>query len=651
MSNTFTAHTQHVLLRRNTSDAPDNDLENDLLLSNTSTHALQQPIRNRSDSIPCVDHEETVQPTPSHKRKQSDTGDLADLQIQLSPSAFRSSLNLERIEQGDDDDEDDDSIVFSFDNNRSSSQQGRLFSSYPMTKGARLVAAVVVLLVAFMTIRSSRKGRSDDGNMETPSDSKYNDGGNEEIIGEPMEAQIPKYNWIEFYDDVSRIPDVQSSGPFRVDANIGGLHLYENVCVTNNVDAPKAPYFDTSMRGLVYFTNDKAMQKNSKRCVPCKAEDIDERWGSGSSGSGEASNSVKHQCGMKGLHTMYASSVTDWNQCTASNDNHQMMIRTKQNQSPANAKHVHFFEKPTFLLQFQANDRESSLFDTLFTYLPHWHKFREEAFPFQSVISHSVEGCLSHSRNWFCEIAHHLGAFGRAKEIMWEQTESTLYCFQSLYYNQLSYQRTLSHDGLITKSIMDDFRDELFRSFALPRPRDMSEIRKKDAKLGMTRAFKIALYANANGRKDVWKGLESLVSSSQAMTKYHGVEFTLIDNLDNLTVAEQARAFNLADAIIMASGEHLANSIFTTDDTAFVELGCETTSLIDNSHFMGFILGTHTSVGQCQEGHSAEEVCVTCSGIGGLESSFSMTGVAFHELIDDLMKSHQDKVAFMRDSL
>ena len=246
-----------------------------------------------------------------------------------------------------------------------------------------------------------------------------------------------------------------------------------------------------------------------------------------------------------------------------------------------------------------------------------------------------------------------MSAFGSAKEILWEQSPDTLYCFRSLYVNTMGYQRSLS-GGQLTKPMMDEFRDELFRSFALPRPRDMNEIRKKDAKLGMTRPLKIALYANAQHSTNVWTGMEDLVVKSRGMTKYHGVEFTTVDSFDELTGAEQARTFNLADAVIMSTGEHMANAIFATDDTAFVELGCGGFSSIANQRFIGFLVGTHRSVKDCDaaEGNSGIDdklPCVQCVR-DGMGSSFSITEDVFHALVDELVKSHQEKIAFMRDS-
>lgn len=596
-------------------------------------------MRQRSDSIPRLlephtgnspaptphiqDTQEYAPPTaPSHKRKQSDI----PTDLPISPSAFRSSLDLEIYNE-----EDDDSIVYSGpvdDNNNYT-----FIDKVRNVKIRWLGIGFVILLSLLGTRRKSSRA--------TPIPSSEELEGYESV-GDPIEAHV-KYNSIEYYADLNRVGNMISIGPTNYgESHAGGLYNYENVCVTNNVDYPKKPFQDTSMRGLVRFTNDKQMLKNKKRCVPCTVEETIELQ----SNSG-TSTTVGHSCGMKGLHEMYASSVIDWNECINDKENRGLMIRSRQSQTPSHVTNVHFFERPTYLLQFTANDRESSLFDTLFSYLPHWHQYRSnDKFPFDGVLSHSVEGCLSHSRNWLCELLHHMSAFGSAKEILWEQSPDTLYCFRSLQVNRLGYQRSLN-GGQITKGMMDELRDVLFRSMALPRPRDMQEIRQKDAKLGMTRSFKIAMYANLNHGLNVWNNMHELVAKAKGMTKYHGVEFSVVEDFNELTVAEQARAFNLADAVIMSTGEHMANAIFVTDDTMFVELGCGGFSSIDNAHFMSFVLGTHQSVKGCDGAN--EEVCVQCSR-EGLNSSFIIAEDAFHSLVDGILKAHQEKVAIMRDS-
>ena len=616
-------------------------------------------VRQRSDSIPRLlenqtasttttsnaaphiqDTQDFALPVPSHKRKQSDI----PTDLPLSPNAFQSSLNLEIH-----DEEDDDSIVYS-------GPMGDEINDYPMSANSggilrgyyglvhklytlgkvkvRWLAIGLFVLMALHHQYTTKKHKED---SNEPSDGY-------ESVGDPIEARV-KYNSIEYYSDLNRLSHLISSGPNAVNSQnsigIGGMYTYENVCVTNNVDYPKAPYEDTSMRGLIRFTDDKMLLKNPKRCVPCTADETVELQSTKS-----ADSSVGHTCGMKGIHEMYASSVIDWNTCMNNKDNHGLMIRTRQTQSPSQVANVHFFERPTFLLQFTANDRESSLFDTLLSYLPHWHTYRSTEYPFDGILSHSVEGCLSHSRNWLCEVLHHMSAFGSAKEIIWEESPKTLYCFRELHVNRMGYARSLG-GGQISKSMMDELRDVLFRSMALPRPRDMNEIRVKDAKLGMTRPFKIALYSNSNHGRNVWENMDELVIEARGNNKYHGVEFTVVDDLNELTVAEQARVFNTADAVIMSTGEHMGNALFVTDDTFFVELGCGGFSNVENAHFMSFVLGTHQSVRECKDG--SLDACVQCKR-EGLNSSFSIDQEAFHGLVDGILKSHQDKVAIMRDS-
>jgi hypothetical protein len=353
-----------------------------------------------------------------------------------------------------------------------------------------------------------------------------------------------------------------------------------------------------------------------------------------------------HPCGFKGLHAMFATSVEDYNNCMADSVHHKLIIAARQNQSPSFVKQIHFHEEPTFLLQFDSHDREKSMFDMLFTYLPHWHKFKKDnhGFPFGYVISHSVQGCLTpSSNNWLCQVLHLMNGFGQARELPWGK-ENTLYCYKKLYYNQLGYQRDLKHEGLIDKRTMNEFRDELFIKLDLPVPRDASSIRKADAKLGMKRSIKLTLYAEG---KNVWKDLDALVSNAQQMKKYDNVSFDVIENLNNIAVAKQAYAFNVVDAIIMATGDHMANAIFSPDETYFVEVGCSSQSLTGNSHFMELVLGTHRSVTKCIDGQSADNICVSCPS----EDSFTMTNESFFALIDDVVKSHDDMLSFMRDHM
>ena len=122
-----------------------------------------------------------------------------------------------------------------------------------------------------------------------------------------------------------------------------------------------------------------------------------------------------------------------------------------------------------------------------------------------------------------------------------------------------------------------------------------------------------------------------------------GRRFRRID----LAVAEQARAFNLADAVVASTGEHMANAIFVADNMAFVELGCGGFSSVRNERFMGFVLGMHRSVKECVDGSESEgsEACMR----GGLESSFTIGEEVFFGIVDELVECHREKIAFMRD--
>jgi hypothetical protein len=574
----------------------------------------------------------TELPDTSHKRKQSD---LAWNQLDIGQSDLRATFELERIEQGVEEDDDQvhplqsplQSPLLSYIGNPTPQ---RLFSSYPSIKNVRFIAVFVVLATVATVggLRRSRGGSSGDQ-------------WGWEMVGEGLWFDSEESEWLQFYPDPARLPKMASTGPQRVNDHLGGMHLFTDVCVTNNIDSPKPPELDTSLRGLVYF--DKNMAKNPKRCVPCSTKAMNDRaedkWGESSSLDSE----LGHQCGMKGLHAMYATSVTDWNECADETENRQFMIRNKQNQSPSHAKNVRYFEEPTLLLSFNANNRESALFDTLFTYLPYWHVFRKAGYPFDYVFSKSVQGCLSHSRNWFCELTHQMGAFGYARETNWEETHATLYCFKNLYYNQLEYQRTLSHSGQITKQIMDEFRDEVFSHFGLQRPRDRKEMIEKDRKLAM----RILLYANDSGDKNRWDNLDKLVSKAKG--KHPHVDLLIVPDFD-IPIAEQARLFNSADAVVMATGDHMANSIFVPDDTIFAELSCGSLSLTSNPRFMELIAGSPTTftsytTSSCSES-SSDGTCISCLAD---QSSFTMSDNSFQALVDDIVKRHSGKTSVVRD--
>ncbi|KAL3789010.1 hypothetical protein HJC23_012715 [Cyclotella cryptica] len=463
-----------------------------------------------------------------------------------------------------------------------------------------------------------------------------------EVVGTPKEAHVHEFNKILFYDSPSVMKELHSKGPVLLNEKIGGLHIFENVCLTNNVDRRGTQ----DLRGLIYF-DDKIT--GDQRCVPCK------------DASSSNDKAVNHYCGMTGLHTMYASSVNDWTECIAKQENLDLMKQFHQTQSPLNVNSIHFFKEPTFLLQFNALDMETSLFDMLMTYLPHWDQFRDEwDFPYDAVISHSLQGCLSHNHSWFCEILHQMNAFGPAKEIPWEPDDTTLYCFEELVYNEVGYQRNLDQGGLVTREILGEFREILFRKFALPRRRTVEDRKEEEESLAeiaaaakrdgtnipdnipsvdsSTNKPKIIFYDNKLSQQTKWNEMETLISKARSLEKYQGIKFVTVDDFSTLTVAQQARTFNEADAVIMVRGEHMANVIFAVDGTTFVEVGCEVKSLIGNPRFMELMDGTYKSVEKCKEGGKDDVACVVCDGDSDT-ADFTMSPAAFEKMIDDVVRS------------
>jgi len=454
-----------------------------------------------------------------------------------------------------------------------------------------------------------------------------------EVVGAPKESHVHEFNKILFYDSPSIMEKLHSKGPIQLNDNKGGLHLYENVCLTNNVDKRG----EQDLRGLIYF-NDKV--RGEKRCVPCETATNTE------------DQVVKHECGMTGLSTMFASSVDDWTQCIGQKNNLQLMQDFKQTQSPLSVDSIHMFKEPTFLLQFNALNTETALFDMLMTYLPHWDQFRGEwDFPFDAVISHSLQGCLSHSHHWFCEVLHQMNAFGPAKEIPWEPDDSTLYCFEALIYNEVGYQRDLNDDTFVNREILGEFREILFRKFALPRRRTVEDrLEEAKALAGMTSDEKeregidigslggkpkIIFYDNTLGQQMRWNEMKPLIDKARSYEKYKNVTFVTVNDFGTLTVAQQARTFNEADAVVMVHGEHMANAIFAVDGTVFIEVGCKVKSLIGNARFMDMIDGSYTTVEKCKG--DKNDTCVICEGDSS-GADFTMTPIVFEKLIDSVVQ-------------
>ncbi len=463
-----------------------------------------------------------------------------------------------------------------------------------------------------------------------------------EIVGSPKEAHVHEYNKVRYFDKPDKMTPMISKGPILFNQDMGGLHLFEEVCVTNNVDALRWRPMETSLRRLVYFTGDQDVLDNEKRCVPCRDTKALEGWDS----TTPEEATLGHKCGMNGLHVMFASSVGDWSECITREENTKLMKEYGQTQSPLDVDTVHLFTQPTFLLQFNVLDTEISMFDMLLTYLPHWQYFRDNnEFPFDSVISHSLEGCLSHNHHWFCEILHQINAFGPAKEIPWESDGKTLYCFKQLFYNEVGYQRNLDKDDLVTKDVLGEFREILFRKFALSRRRnhhasqkaaaEQSEVERENAE-----DSKIIFYDNKLSERTVWNEMDSLISKARSLEKYQNVKFVTVDDFSDLTVAEQARSFNEADAVIMVHGEQMSNAIFAVDGTTFVEVGCKVSSLIGNPKFMALMDSSYQAVEKCTEGAEGNSVCVVCDSDED-DSNFTMTAVAFENLIDGVVTSLQ----------
>mmetsp|Transcript_25951 Transcript_25951/g.52568 ORF Transcript_25951/g.52568 Transcript_25951/m.52568 type:complete len:675 (+) Transcript_25951:348-2372(+) len=662
---------QPVLLRRTSSINPPNGFSgitgastplsgssHGAPLSGGSSHGPPPGIVDPDASNPVVADEEpgnsaTVMNMSTHKRKQSGP---VDNDIILAMERMEKQEEMEQMEErynmGDVE------PAFDFNNSRrvSSSFPGAYAnSSFLNPRTMSLVAAALVLL-ALAAFHSSSEtidhsapiaagsNTANLGASNSESSSKSITYGEEhmEIVGSPKEAHVHEYNKVRYFDKPDKMTPMISKGPILFNQDMGGLHLFEEVCVTNNMDALRWTPMETSLRGLVYFTGDQDILDNEKRCVPCKDTKGLEGWDSASPEEAV----LGHKCGMNGLHAMFASSVGDWSECISREENMKLMEEYGQTQSPLDVDTVHLFTQPTFLLQFNVLDTEVSMFDMLMTYLPHWQYFRDNnEFPFDSVISHSLEGCLSHNHHWFCEILHQINAFGPAKEIPWESDEKTLYCFKQLFYNEVGYQRNLDKDDLVTKDLLGEFREILFRKFALSRRRNHHASQKAAAEQGESEGSndeytKIIFYDNKLSEKTVWNEMDTLIAKARSLEKYQNVKFVTVDDFSDLTVAEQAKSFNEADAVIMVHGEQMTNAIFAVDGTTFVEVGCKVSSLIGNPKFMELMDSTYQAVERCTEGADGNSVCVVCDSDED-DSNFTMTAVAFENLIDGVVRSLQ----------
>ena len=222
-----------------------------------------------------------------------------------------------------------------------------------------LVTSLIVLIVAFVSLRpvstdaevvAGANAAPQAGNPSVSKEITYGEF-HEESVGAPQEHFVNEYNKVRYYDKIDRMKPLLSKGPVQYDDDIGGLHIFEDVCLTNNIDAIRMrPHGTTTPRGVVYFTDE--MRDNPKRCVPCSNSDPLEGWDD----THEDEKVVGHKCGMNGLHAMFASSVGDWSDCIMEKDNFHLMAENKQTQSPTEVTNVHYFLNPTFLLQFDALD-------------------------------------------------------------------------------------------------------------------------------------------------------------------------------------------------------------------------------------------------------------------------------------------------------
>ncbi len=495
-----------------------------------------------------------------------------------------------------------------------------------------LILAFITVLAIFMTIHTPPEpDPALDVSRPVEADAPTEDGEDHfEGVGSALEFYT-EVNHVRYYKSLDKMEEMKSEGPTPADRELGGMHVFENVCLTNNIDAISYENNPTTaLRGLIYFTRDQ--EDNSQRCVPCSnSEDMD-NW----DGTYEDEKAVKHKCGLNGLHTMYATSAGDWSNCIMEEENNQMMKTFGQTQSPTNVTSVHFFQSPTFLLQFNAFDMESALFDMLMTYLPFWRKFEKNEFPFDSLISHSVKGCVSHSRHPFCELLHQMAAFWEVQDLPWESDENTLYCYKTLYVNQEGYNRNLEHDGHVTKEVFGGLREILFNSFGLPRRRTVED-REKDAKIEGQDLLgtKIILYDKKSKDDTYWSDMEAIVTQAKALEKYQDVTFVVVEDFDDLSVAQQARTFNEADAVVMVHGQHVANAIYAVDGTSFVGVGCsESVPLIGNPKFMELMDSSYTHVSKCQEDNEdGSEACVVCQD----DNHFTITQPAFEKMIDAII--------------
>lgn len=165
----------------------------------------------------------------------------------------------------------------------------------------------------------------------------------------------------------------------------------------------------------------------------------------------------------------------------------------------------------------------------------------------------------------------------------------------------------------------------------------MTDVEKKQNGVdfeGSSSKTKIIFYDNKLSQGTKWSEMEVLISKARTLQKYQNITFATVEDFSTLTVAQQARTFNEADAVIMVHGEHMSNVIFAVDGTTFVEVGCKVKSLIGNPHLMEMIDGTYKSIEKCKGDDSS--MCIACDSDN---NSFTMSPDVFENIIDDVAQS------------
>lgn len=305
--------------------------------------------------------------------------------------------------------------------------------------------------------------------------------------------------------------------------------------------------------------------------------------------------------------------------------------------------------------------------------------------PFAGVISHVFQGCLSDSHDWFCTILRAMEAFGNAQELPREPNNTTLYCYKSLYLVHVAYQRTISHEGLLTESVFVAFRDIMFTNFKLKRARDYHLIRTTEANgnaaaSSIKEPTKLLFYAHEPSGRRVWNGMHDLIEKFKDEPKYKTVEFNTVYDFGVFSTAEQAALFNEADAHIMTHGAQMANSIFAVDDTVYIELGkrlrsfcslhytlyydafcqwrkltdsissgCSIPTYLANPKFLSLIKAQYQSVVKCGDGN--DDICLQCDGNDDTYGNFTMTESSFVLMLDKVLHTLEQNESKRKESI